>query len=182
MDIRFERSEARGDRDAILLNMPAAGWQTFLTTWAGAAAGLTGLVFVAVSLNLTRIMAVAGLPGRAAESLVQLMQVFFVGGLALIPRQTAQALGWEVIAIGAGSWMAQTVGHVGYMKIRRGHPWSWLLIRVTLSQVSTIPICVAGIGLVGGMADAIYWIVPGFVFSFAAGLVSAWVLLIEILR
>jgi hypothetical protein len=31
-------------------------------------------------------------------------------------------------------------------------------------------------------AGAIYWLVPGFVFSFVAGILSAWVLLVEILR
>jgi hypothetical protein len=39
-----------------------------------------------------------------------------------------------------------------------------------------------GIMLLLGNPDALYWLVPGFVFSFLAGIVSAWVLLVEILR
>lgn len=47
---------------------------------------------------------------------------------------------------------------------------------------ATIPFCVAGVGMLFGMPGAIYWLAPGFVFSFIAGGVSAWVLLVEILR
>ena len=157
-------------------------WQTFFAVQAGAAATLTGLVFVAVSLNLAKIMAVAGLPGRAGESIFQLLQVFFVATVALIPRQTMHALGWEILLIGAISWLGQTVGHIRYARSRKGHPWSWLYSRLILSEVATIPIVVAGAGLLLDMTAALYWIVPGFIFSFIAGVVSAWVLLIEILR
>ena len=66
-------------RDIIADSMPLLSeWQTFFAVQAGAAATLTGLVFVAVSLNLSKIMTIAGLPGRAGESMIQLLQVFFV--------------------------------------------------------------------------------------------------------
>src|SRR5271156_6296178 len=84
---------------------PLAEWQTFFAVQAGAAATLTGLVFVAVSINLSRIMEVRGLPGRAAESLLQLLQVFFVSGVALVPRQSVAALAWEILVISAVSWL-----------------------------------------------------------------------------
>ena len=44
---------------------PIAEWNTYLAVQAGAAATLTGLVFVAVSLNLNRIMSFPGLSSRA---------------------------------------------------------------------------------------------------------------------
>jgi hypothetical protein len=37
---------------------------------AGAATVLAGLVFVSVSINLERVLAIRGLPGRAGESIV----------------------------------------------------------------------------------------------------------------
>jgi hypothetical protein len=43
-------------------------WQTYLAVQAGAAATLTGLVFVAVSINLARILSIPGLPGRAFDA------------------------------------------------------------------------------------------------------------------
>jgi hypothetical protein len=45
---------------------PLADWQTLFAVQAGAAATLTGLVFVAASINLPRIIETPGLPGRDA--------------------------------------------------------------------------------------------------------------------
>ena len=50
-----------------------AGWTGFLAAAAGVAATLTGLLFVAVSINLARILEFPGLPERAAETIVQLL-------------------------------------------------------------------------------------------------------------
>lgn len=51
-------------------------WQTFFAVQAEAAATITGLVFVAVSINLSKIIEVPGLSGRAAESIQHLLQIF----------------------------------------------------------------------------------------------------------
>jgi len=157
-------------------------WQTLLAVEAGAAATLTGLVFIAVSLNLSRILTIAGLTGRAGESLVQFLQIFFVASFALIPGQRAPMLGIEILVVSLFSWAVQITGQIRYARSRSGHPRSWLVIRVVMSQFATLPFCIAGVLLLLGNAAGMYWLVPGFVFSFAAGVVSAWVLLVEILR
>ena len=162
--------------------LPLAEWQTFLAVEAGAAATLTGLVFVAVSINLDRIMAVPGLPGRASDSLLQLLQVFFVSGLGLVPRQPPAILAGEVLAISVASWLCQVIGQIRYGKSRHGQPLEWLATRVILGQSSTAPLCLAGILLMLGKPSGLYWLAAGFVFSFVAGVLSAWVLLVEILR
>lgn len=88
---------------------PLAEWQTFLSVQAGAAAALTGLVFVAgVSIDLGRIVS-----------------------------------------------------------------------RTTMTQFSGVPFGVAGILLALRNPVGIYWLVPGIVFSFIAGVSSAWVLLVK---
>jgi hypothetical protein len=159
-----------------------AEWNTLLAVEAGAAATLTGLVFVAISINLSRIMSVAGLPGRGAESIMQFLEVFLISTVTLIPRQPERILAIEILVIAVVSWAAQVVVQVRYLKVRTGHPWSWFVNRAVLSQFATIPFGVAGITLLLGVPGAIYWLVPGFVFSFVAGVISAWVLLVEILR
>ncbi len=161
---------------------PVSEWQTFLAVQAGAAATLTGLVFVAVSINLGRIIEGPGLPGRASESIVQLLQVFFVSSMALIPRQPLATLAAEILIICIASWSFQFMSQVSYYKSRAGHPWSWLLTRSVMSQFSTAPFLVAGAVLFLGNPEGLYWLVLGFIFSFVAGVVSAWVLLVEILR
>jgi len=161
---------------------PLAEWQTFFAVQAGAAATLTGLVFVAVSINLSRIMEIPHLPGRAVESLMQLLQVFFVAGAALVPGQSLTALAGEILGIGGVSWLLQTSGHIRYGRSRAGHPLWWLISRAVMSQVSTVPFLVAGILLALRSPSGLYWLVPGVAFSFAAGVTSAWILLVEILR
>jgi hypothetical protein len=159
-----------------------AEWQTFFAVQAGAAATLTGLVFVAVSINLSRIIEVRGLPGRAVESLLQLLQVFFVSAMALVPRQSLAALAGEILVVSVASWVIQTIAQMRYARTRVGHPRLWLLSRTVMSQISTMPFWVAGILLAVRNPGGLYWLVPGIAFSFVAGVMSAWVLLVEILR
>jgi modulator of FtsH protease len=157
-------------------------WNTLLSVQAGAAATLTGLVFVAVSLNLNKIITVTGLSGRAAESILQLVEVFFIATVGLIPRQSTDAFAIEVLGIGAFFYLAQAAGQIRYLRSRKGHPWSWFVYRAVMGQLGTIPFCIAGVTLLLGNCSGVNWLVPGFILSFAAALVSAWVLLVEILR
>jgi hypothetical protein len=159
-----------------------AEWNTLFAVQAGGAATLTGLVFVAFSLNQSKIMTYPGLPGRALESLLQFLEVFLISTVALIPRQPERILAMEVLFIGIVLWIAQVFGLVGYLRLRAGHPLWWFLLRAVLSQFAAVPFLVAGISLLMGAQGALYWLAPGFVFSFLAGIVSAWVLLVEILR
>ena len=55
-------------------------------------------------------------------------------------------------------------------------------VRAVLAQLATIPFCMTGLALLFASPHALYWLVPGFIFSFVAGVVGAWVLLVEILR
>jgi hypothetical protein len=59
-------------------------WTNFAVALAGVAAVLAGLVFVALSLNLERILQVAGLPGRAGETLIVLWAVIAGSGNAWV--------------------------------------------------------------------------------------------------
>ncbi len=158
-------------------------WTNYFIAHLGAAATLVGLVFVSVSINLSRIMAIAGLPGRAAESLLQFFGVLLISSLALGPRQPAISFGIELIGVGILLWSAQTKIQSHYLRIKdASHPQRWLVDRVLFTQLSTWPFCIAGVELLLNARGAIYWIVPGFLFSLMAGVISAWVLLVEILR
>jgi hypothetical protein len=165
------------------VNCVGGEWGTLLSVQAGAAATLTGLVFVAVSLNSAKVVSFAGLTGRAAESILQLLEVFFVATVVLVPGQSSHSLGLGVLGIGVICWVAQAVGQIRYLRIRAGHPWAWFAWRAGLGQLATLPFLAGGIDfLLGSCTTAMDWLVCGFVFSFAASMMSAWVLLIEILR
>jgi hypothetical protein len=162
--------------------LPLSDWQTLLSVQAESAATLTGLVFVAVSINLQRVLSSPGLPGRAAESLAQFLQVFFVSTIALIPGQTAAALATEIVAVALLCWALQCGSQINYARSKSGHPKWWLVTRIAQTHLGSIPLFVAAIYLLAGSPAGLYWLVPGFLLSFLAGVMNAWILLIEINR
>jgi hypothetical protein len=64
-----------------------------------AGAALAGLVFVAVSINIDRILALKGLAERGLETVVTLLVVVIVALAGLIPGQSTVALGVELLLI-----------------------------------------------------------------------------------
>jgi modulator of FtsH protease len=159
-----------------------ADWSNYLVVRAGAAATLTGLVFVAVSINLARVLSTPGLPGRAAESILQLFGVLLVSTTALIPQQPTVVFGIEILVLGATLWVVQTVLQIRYFTTKTGHPRHWGVVRTVQTQFACVPFCVSGILLLRGSSAGFYWLAPGCAFSLVAGVFSAWVLLVEILR
>jgi hypothetical protein len=156
-------------------------WSNFLVAEVGAAAALTGLIFVAVSINLARILEYPGVSGRAGEAIVLLLGVLLICSVALVPNQSDRALGMESLAIGLLLWLVVVTMHAHFRRPPE-HRWWWFAIRVVMCQLATLPFCLAGIWLIFGWRGAMYWLVPGCLFSFVAGVYSAWVLLIEIMR
>jgi hypothetical protein len=79
-----------------------ADWQGFFGMAAGTAAGLAGLVFVALSMHLKGIRAYPPYRYRARSSLASMMMIFVLSSLVLFPRQTSEWLGLEeLVVIGA---------------------------------------------------------------------------------
>lgn len=166
----------------LVLMLQLADWQTYLALQAGAAATLTGLVFVAVSINLTRILSVPGLPGRAFDALVQLLQVYFIASFVLVPHQRAELLAIEILGIAVVSLIGQLISQSRYARQNTHHPRSWLLHRIIMTAMATLPFCVCAMLLLLGSQAWISGLVLGNVFSFIAAVMGAWVLLVEILR
>src|SRR5215470_5160229 len=71
-------------------------WHDFYVMAGGAAAALTGLLFVAMSLHSGAIMRHRLYGGRAVATLISLMTILFISGAVLIPGQSALAIGIEV--------------------------------------------------------------------------------------
>lgn len=157
-----------------------AGWESFFVAEVGAAAALTGLLFVAVSINLTRILAAEHLPGRAGETLVVLGGALAVATFGLVPGQGHVAFGCEVGATGLLVWGATV--RTQWRSYRYVDARPWLARRVVGTQIASVPFVVAGALLAGGGRGALYWVLAGVLASFASGMQNAWVLLVEILR
>jgi hypothetical protein len=159
-------------------------WAGFFTAELGASAALAGLVIVAISINIARILADPTLPGRAAETLVAPTGVLVASSLALVPGQPALGLGIEILCTGAVMGILPVLLIASAARGGKVHAF-YLAARAVLASLAFLPFVVAGTLLVTGMADirlAFYWMVPGVIVSLVATVLNAWVLLVEILR
>ena len=162
-------------------------WHDFFLAQAGAAGVLTGLVFVAVSINLQQIVSDSGsgLPGRAAEALILLVGVLTASVLLLVPGQGRLMVGTEVLVVGLVTW-----GCVVTIQLLRLRSWGSMspdlrqpfVLRIALGQIATLPLVVAGIAVLVAGLGGLYWLVAGMIFSIIVALFEAWVLLVEINR
>jgi len=159
-----------------------ARWANFFLGELGAAAALVGLLFVAISINLERILSYAWLPGRAAETLVLLVNVLVAATFGLLPDQAARTLGWEVLVGSGAVWLGVLVSQVRARRHYRGQPASWFAVRVLITQVGTLPFVVGGVSLVAGRGGGCYRLVAATIAAVLAALENSWVLLVEIVR
>ena len=156
-------------------------WHDLFVAVAGASAALAGLVFVAVSINIERIMKYPGLPERALETLLFLVVVLLVAIVGLIPGQSHVALGAEllVISLGIGGVISrQDTFQAGSGEVRL----SWRLSRWTVRALAILPLAIGGLSVLVESGGGLYWVVAGIVFAIGGAVASAWVLLVEILR
>jgi hypothetical protein len=159
-----------------------AGWKDFLVAAAGAASALAGLVFVALSINLNRILALPGVPGRAGETLILLATALIGGLVALIPGQSPPTLGFLLLAMGLPAWAVPTVLQFRGLRTRDYYTVGNQIFRIALYQVATLPVLLAGLSLRGHFAGGLNWLAAFVILSLIVALFNAWVLLVEILR
>src|SRR5271155_3671143 len=123
------------------------GWSPFFVAMIGASAALTGLLFVAVSINLDSILKGGKfLTSRAAETLATLMLVVVSSALALVPQNT-RLLGAEILAIATPFLVITTWRQLGHLRGHRDDPSLWSISRIAATAVATVPATVAGLSL-----------------------------------
>src|SRR5208282_1257699 len=148
------------------------GWHDFFVAEAGASAALADLLFVAIAINLTRILEFWHLPARAAEALLALLSVLIVATFALIPGQSQRVYGAEIGAAGLLIWAFQTFALARTWKAQ--HPQARSPVRFLMNQLPPLPFVIGGALLFAGHLNGVYWVLPGTLLSFAAGIFGAW--------
>jgi hypothetical protein len=159
------------------------GWGDFFLGELGASAALGGLLFVAISLNLTRILSVPSLPDRALAALGLLLAILTVSSFMLIPGQPAMLIGLETLIVGIA---LAALGIRVMQRSRRdtqSHPDSKFGINAVMFAIAILPYIAGGIVMLAGELDVgLYFVAAAIVFSFLKAVLDAWVLLVEINR
>jgi modulator of FtsH protease len=156
-----------------------ADWQGFAEVVGAASGALTGLLFVAVSLNASRVAGHRGLRASAAQTLVLFMEPLAMALTLLTPGQADAALGAEIVATGLiASWSL-----VGIARLKHGLAEDDLrLIRIFNRRGTNLLVMLlfiaSGMALAFGAVDGLYLLLPATLVAFISGVLNAWYFLL----
>jgi hypothetical protein len=157
-------------------------WATFFSAELAALAALTGFVVVAISINLSRILAYSWLPSRAGEALIGPVGAITATSLVLIPGQPSWLLGGEVIVAGLVMAIVPTVVQVRSWGSRSEATAVEHATRAVMSVGFALAFVIGGAFLVFASVAGLFWIAAGDIASLVAVVFNSWVLMVEILR
>lgn len=157
-------------------------WTAAFTAIAGSAAALTGLLFVAISINLEKILKAQGLVSRAFEVLLLLVAVLALATILLMPGQAIGTVAAEVITVGIAMVAALAYIQVRTPRHELGLTTINFAMRVVFDQLGPVILVAAGISLFAQNGGGLYLVVPAMIAAMIAAVAGAWVLLVEILR
>ena len=159
-----------------------APWQNFYVMTGGAAAALTGLLFVAMSLHAKTIMDNNFYRNRAVGTLTSLATQLLLAGAVLIPGLSLTALGILVEAA-ALYFLGVTILAV----LRRGPEtasvqmtWTHRLVELFGGATWIVLFNAAGISLLVRAGGGFYWLAAVMFFMFGWNIYIAWVLITEV--
>ena len=149
----------------------------------GAAAALAGLLFVSVSVNQQRTLALDRSADRGAEALILLFLALTAASSPRIPGQSSRLLGTDATRVGLVAALAMLRSKRSYLRdlepsyLRQGMGMVWLNRSAVAGTVT------GGLMLVQrGDTAGVYVVALVTLVIFYAASANAWVLLIEIGR
>jgi hypothetical protein len=154
-------------------------WHDFFIMVGGGAAALTGLVFVAMSINLHTITSDPTHKNRAIGTLTGFSAVFFICALALMGNQNNQSIGIEWLAVSVPATLIYIRGY--FRAIKMGGSTARLSIGRTIGGTTCYTAQIIGsIFLISGYIIGLYIAAMAMVVSFISLISGAWLLIIGI--
>jgi hypothetical protein len=120
----------------------------FFIAASGGSATLVGLVIVAISVNLQRILQFPHLPSRGGATVGSLMLILTSSMLWLLP-QPKRILGIEILVFSLLVWMLQLWSARHMIRALRDskRPFGQTLVGMAMSQIQAIPFVIGGFGV-----------------------------------
>jgi hypothetical protein len=165
----------------VMTSLQPDQWHDLFIAVASASAALTGLIFVAVSINLKRIIEYPQLPTRAVETLSIMTGLLLLSVFVLVPGQSPRVLGIEALALG-GLGGGYLITRRLMLPRKKEDPAYWTATPVAVIVAGSAPMTIGGISLLAGGGGGLYWFVAEIVLSIVGVILNAWILLVEIQR
>ena len=159
----------------------ANAWSALFGATVAATAALAGLVFVGISINLDRVMGSELLVERAAETFLAVVSILLASTLGLVPGQSSELLGLELLVLGAGTWGVLLRIHIRSLPNEETSALQ-KAIRIGIGEAAAISMGVSGLTLLVGRGGGLSWMAPAIVLSLCSAFIGAWVLLVEVRR
>jgi modulator of FtsH protease len=167
------------------------GWGELFLCAGGATAALSGLIFVGLSVNIRTVLDLDKregqnfLTGRAIEALAALLLVLVISVVALTPAIHRGVLAAFILLTAAGSAVSPSRALQASRALRasRGRALGGAtILRLVTAIALTLTLAAAGVTLAADHGGGLYWLPAAFVLAITVAAVSAWVLLVEVLR
>jgi hypothetical protein len=154
-------------------------WQDFAEVIGSASGALTGLLFVAVSLNASRIEGHRGLRASAAQTLVLFLTPLIMAATLLAPGQPDWVFGAELIGIGLiASWVLLSIGRLKQTLDDDERSLVEIFNRRTPNIIVMLLFVASGTVLECGSGAGLYLLLPAALIAFVSGVVNAWYFLL----
>ena len=154
-------------------------WEEFAVVTGGAAAALTGLLFVAVSIRLDVIASSTDLRSRAAQTLTLFLSITLVAVLFAIPDQPLWLFGAELTTLAVIGGLVLLVLDRRAQRNRSDQPVARILDAVSPNAITMVLIGIGGILTAAGVDFGLYLMVPAVVAALVGGVVGAWLLMMK---
>lgn len=160
-----------------------AAWSNFNVAMVGATAALAGLVIVAASVNIAKIIELdnGSLIARMASSIASLVLALIACGLGLMPSLSPIWIGGCLLAVAGVASLFQV--HAVRAILTDHHPQAQF--RGAKAAICVLPVLAylaAGVAIAMDHPAGLHLAALGCVLAIVVAIITAWVALVEVLR